>query len=374
VSTERVVLVTGGTRGIGRAIAERFVAAGYKTAVTARCGEGPVGALTVRADVTDAASLDAAFTEVEQQLGPVEVVVANAGITKDTLLLRMTEDDFDSVVATNLGGTFRVVKRASKGMLRAKWGRVILISSVVGLYGSAGQINYSSSKAALVGFARSLTRELGGRGITANVVAPGFIETDMTAELPDETQAEYKRSIPAGRFATADEVAGVVTWLASDDAAYISGAVIPVDGGLGMGHGPAGGSPRTHRTIAEPIAAASRSGCVNCGQCAVSSFLTSASVRAANSSPCGPQPATRRRKVGSSIPPIRSVVGTPKRRSSSSPIGAVGTRAGTLRVRGRVRWRVSSSTSHVSTASKKSHPGNGTTPSTMGNSEMSAPG
>ncbi len=236
MTTDRVALVTGGNRGIGRAIAERFVAAGYRTAVTARSGEGPAGTLTVRADVTDAASLDAAFSEVERELGPVEVVVANAGITKDTLLLRMTEDDFDSVVATNLGGTFRVVKRASKGMLRAKWGRVILISSVVGLYGSAGQINYSSSKAALVGFARSLTRELGGRGITANVVAPGFIETDMTAELPEETQAEYKRNIPAGRFATADEVAGVVAWLASDDAASISGAVIPVDGGLGMGH------------------------------------------------------------------------------------------------------------------------------------------
>lgn len=236
MTTERVVLVTGGNRGIGRAIAERFVAAGYRTAVTARSGEGPEGTLTVRADVTDGASLDAAFAEVERELGPVEIVVANAGITKDTLLLRMTEDDFDSVVATNLGGTFRVVKRASKAMLRAKWGRVILISSVVGLYGSAGQINYSSSKAALVGFARSLTRELGGRGITANVVAPGFIETDMTAELPEDTQAEYKRNIPAGRFATADEVAGVVAWLASDDAAYISGAVIPVDGGLGMGH------------------------------------------------------------------------------------------------------------------------------------------
>lgn len=236
MSTGRVVLVTGGNRGIGRAIAERFVAEGYRTAVTARSGEGPEGTLTVRADVTDAASLDAAFTEVERQWGSVEIVVANAGITKDTLLLRMTEDDFDSVVSTNLGGTFRVVKRASKGMLRAKWGRVILISSVVGLYGSAGQINYSSSKAALVGFARSLTRELGGRGITANVVAPGFIETDMTAELPEETQAEYKRSIPAGRFASPDEVAGVVAWLASEDAAYISGAVIPVDGGLGMGH------------------------------------------------------------------------------------------------------------------------------------------
>ncbi|HWL78930.1 3-oxoacyl-ACP reductase FabG [Microbacterium sp.] len=234
--TDRVVLVTGGNRGIGRAIAERFVAEGYKVAVTARSGEGPEGTLTVRADVTDAAAVDAAFTQVEATLGPVEIVVANAGITKDTLLLRMTEDDFDSVVATNLGGTFRVVKRASKGMLRAKWGRVILISSVVGLFGSAGQINYASSKAGLVGFARSLTRELGGRGITANVVAPGFIETDMTASLPEDTQAEYKRNIPAGRFASPHEVAGVVAWLASDDAAYISGAVIPVDGGLGMGH------------------------------------------------------------------------------------------------------------------------------------------
>ena len=236
MSTERVVLVTGGNRGIGRAIAQRFVSEGYRVAVTARSGEGPEGTLTVRADVTDAASVDAALTEVEQQWGPIEIVVANAGITKDTLLLRMTEEDFDSVVATNLGGAFRVVKRASKGMLRARWGRVILISSVVGLYGSAGQVNYAASKSALVGFARSLTRELGGRGITANVVAPGFIETDMTAELADETQAEYKKNIPAGRFATADEVAGVVTWLASDDAAYISGAVIPVDGGLGMGH------------------------------------------------------------------------------------------------------------------------------------------
>lgn len=236
MSNERVVLVTGGNRGIGRAIAERFVADGYRVAVTARSGEGPEGTLTVRADVTDAAALDAAFAEVEATLGPVEIVVANAGITKDTLLLRMSEDDFDSVVATNLGGSFRVVKRAAKGMLRARWGRVILISSVVGLYGSAGQVNYASSKSALVGFARSLTRELGARGITANVVAPGFIESDMTASLPEQVQADYKKSIPAGRFATTDEVAGVVAWLASDDAAYISGAVIPVDGGLGMGH------------------------------------------------------------------------------------------------------------------------------------------
>ncbi|MFF7292713.1 beta-ketoacyl-ACP reductase [Microbacterium sp. NPDC008134] len=236
MSEQRVVLVTGGNRGIGRSIAERFVREGYRVAVTARSGEGPEGTLTVRADVTDAAAIDAAFTEVEEKLGPIEIVVANAGITKDTLLLRMSEDDFDSVIATNLGGTFRVVKRASKGMLRARFGRVILISSVVGLYGSAGQINYSASKSALVGFARSLTRELGGRGITANVVAPGFIETDMTAELPEDTQKQYKANIPAGRFASPDEVAGVVTWLAGDDAAYISGAVIPVDGGLGMGH------------------------------------------------------------------------------------------------------------------------------------------
>lgn len=236
MSTERVVLVTGGNRGIGRAIAERFVADGYRVAVTARSGEGPEGTLTVRADVTDAAALDTAVTEVEQALGPVTIVVANAGITRDTLLLRMSEEDFDTVVATNLGGAFRVVKRASKSMIRARFGRIILISSVVGLYGSAGQVNYAASKSGLVGFARSLTRELGARGITANVVAPGFIETDMTAELPDDTQAEYKKNIPAGRFGQAGEVAGVVAWLASDDAAYISGAVIPVDGGLGMGH------------------------------------------------------------------------------------------------------------------------------------------
>lgn len=232
----RTVLVTGGNRGIGYAIAEQFVAEGHRVAVTARSGEGPAGSLTVRADVTDAASVDAAFTEVESQLGPVEVLVANAGITQDTLLLRMTEDDFDRVVDTNLGGAFRVVKRASKGMLKARFGRVILISSVVGLLGSAGQINYAASKSGLIGMARSITRELGSRGITANVIAPGFIQTDMTAELPEATQAEYKKSIPAGRFAQVDEVARVVTWVAGDDAGYISGAVIPVDGGLGMGH------------------------------------------------------------------------------------------------------------------------------------------
>ncbi len=233
----RTVLITGGNRGIGYAIAEEFVRRGDRVAVTSRSGSGgPDGAVTVAADVTDAASVDAAFTEVEKQLGPVEVVVANAGITRDTLVLRMSEEDFTSVLDTNLTGAFRVVKRASKGMLKARFGRVVLISSVVGLYGGAGQVNYSSSKAALVGMARSLTRELGARGITANVVAPGFIETEMTAALPEEQQAEYRKAIPAGRFASSDEVAKVVAWVASDDAAYISGAVIPVDGGLGMGH------------------------------------------------------------------------------------------------------------------------------------------
>jgi 3-oxoacyl-[acyl-carrier protein] reductase len=236
MSTPRTVLITGGNRGIGFSVAEEFVAAGYRVAVTARSGEGPAGSLTVRADVTDVAALDAAFTEVEEKLGPVEIVVANAGITRDMLLLRMTAEDFDAVVETNLGGAFRVVKRASKGMMKARFGRIILVSSVVGLLGGAGQVNYSASKAGLVGMARSITRELGSRGITANVVAPGFIETDMTAELPETQQAEYKKSIPAGRFASASEVAKVIVWLAGDDAAYISGAVIPVDGGLGMGH------------------------------------------------------------------------------------------------------------------------------------------
>ncbi|ROS62410.1 3-oxoacyl-[acyl-carrier-protein] reductase [Frigoribacterium sp. PhB160] len=236
MTTPRTVLVTGGNRGIGYAIAEEFVAQGHRVAVTARSGEGPAGTLTVVADVTDSASIDAAFTTVEAELGPVEVVVANAGVTKDGLLMRMTEDDFTSVVDTNLGGAFRVVKRASKGMLKARFGRVLLVSSVVGLYGSPGQVNYASSKAALVGFARSLTRELGGRGVTANVVAPGFIETDMTAALADDQKAGYLQSIPAGRYGSSAEVAKTLAWLASDDAAYISGAVIPVDGGLGMGH------------------------------------------------------------------------------------------------------------------------------------------
>ena len=236
MTTARTVLITGGNRGIGFSLAEEFIAQGHRVAVTARSGQGPEGSLTVLADVTDAESIDRAFTEVEAALGPVEVLVANAGVTKDTLLLRMSEDDFTSVIDTNLSGSFRVIKRASKGMLNARFGRIILISSVVGLFGSAGQVNYAASKAGLVGIARSITRELGSRGITANVVAPGFIETDMTAALPEATQAEYLKSIPAGRFATPTEVARVVAWLASDDAGYISGAVIPVDGGLGMGH------------------------------------------------------------------------------------------------------------------------------------------
>lgn len=236
MSDSRVVLVTGGNRGIGRKIAEAFLAAGEKVAVTSRNGDAPDGALAVSADVTDPDSLDAAFTRIEEQLGPVEVVVANAGITRDTLLMRMSDEDFDAVVDTNLGGAFRTVKRAITGMIRAKKGRIVLISSVSGLYGVAGQANYSSSKAGLVGLARSITREVGARGITANVVAPGFIRTEMTEALPEKQQQEYLSAIPAKRFAEAEEVAQVVRWIASDDAAYISGAVIPVDGGLGMGH------------------------------------------------------------------------------------------------------------------------------------------
>jgi 3-oxoacyl-[acyl-carrier protein] reductase len=234
--TERTVLVTGGNRGIGRSIAEEFIRQGHRVAVTVRTGTGPEGALSVVADVTDATSLDRAFAEVEEKLGPVEILVANAGITRDTLLMRMTDEQFEEVVDTNLNGVFRVVRRASLGMIKKKYGRIVLIGSVVGLLGSAGQVNYSATKSALVGMARSITREIGSRNITANVVAPGFIDTDMTAALAEEQQAEYKKRIPAGRFASPEEVARVVAWLTSDDAAYISGAVIPVDGGLGMGH------------------------------------------------------------------------------------------------------------------------------------------
>jgi 3-oxoacyl-[acyl-carrier protein] reductase len=232
----RSVLVTGGNRGIGHAIATAFAEAGDQVAVTYRSGEPPEGFLAVRCDVTSADDVGAAFDQVETEQGPVEVLVANAGITRDTLLLRMSEDDWSAVLETNLTGTFRVVKRAAKGMLRLRRGRIILLSSVVGLLGSAGQVNYAASKAGLVGMARSLARELGSRSITANVVAPGFVETDMTAALPDDTRADYLGSIPLGRFCTTAEVAGVVRWLASDEAGYLTGAVIPVDGGLGMGH------------------------------------------------------------------------------------------------------------------------------------------
>ncbi len=236
MSDPRSVLVTGGNRGIGRAIAERFLAQGDTVAVTSRSGEAPDGALAVPCDVTDSASVDAAFDRVEAEHGPVEVLVANAGITHDTLLLRMSDDDFTSVLDTNLTGAFRCVRRASKGMIRLRRGRIVLISSVVGLYGSPGQVNYAASKAGLVGMARSVTRELGGRGITANVVAPGFIATDMTAALPEDTQKSYLAAIPGKRFGDVSDVADTVVFLAGPGAGYISGAVVPVDGGLGMGH------------------------------------------------------------------------------------------------------------------------------------------
>jgi 3-oxoacyl-[acyl-carrier protein] reductase len=228
--------VTGGNRGIGRAIAEAFLAQGDKVAVTTRNGGAPQGALDLRCDITDAAAVDQAFADAEAAHGPVEILVANAGITKDTLVLRMSDEDWSSVIETNLTGSFRVAKRATKGMLRLKRGRIIFISSVVGLLGSAGQVNYAASKSGLVGMARSLARELGSRSITANVVSPGFVETDMTVVLSDEQRTAIKAQVPLGRYAAPEEIAGAVTWLASDAAAYVTGAVIPVDGGLGMGH------------------------------------------------------------------------------------------------------------------------------------------
>ena len=235
-TTPKTVLVTGGNRGIGYEIAKEFKAAGHNVCVTYRSGDAPEEFFAVKADVRDSSSITEAFKTIEEQFGPVEVLIANAGITRDTLLLRMKEEDFTDVIDTNLTGSFRVVQRAIKGMLKIKRGRIILVSSVVGLYGSPGQVNYSSSKAALVGMARSITRELGGRNITANVVAPGFVNTAMTEVLPEETKQNYLDTIPAKRFAEPEEVARVIRWLASDEANYISGAVIPVDGGLGMGH------------------------------------------------------------------------------------------------------------------------------------------
>lgn len=233
----KAVLVTGGNRGIGLAIARTFTAQGDDVVITHRSGEPPEGLRGVLCHVDDSASVDAAFTAAEQMLGrTIDVVVANAGITRDTLLMRMSDEDFADVLDTNLTGAFRCARRASKGMIKARGGRIILVSSIVGLYGAPGQSNYAASKAGLVGLARSITRELGGRGITANVVAPGFIETEMTAALPEERRKAYLSAIPAGRFAQPQEVADAVFFLASPSAAYISGAVIPVDGGMGMGH------------------------------------------------------------------------------------------------------------------------------------------
>jgi 3-oxoacyl-[acyl-carrier protein] reductase len=236
VNPSRVVLVTGGSKGIGYGIALRMAKAGHRVAATYRSGEVPADALGVQCDVTDPGQVEAAFAQVESSLGNVEVLVANAGITRDTLLMRMSDDDWDQVIATNLTGAFRVARRAARAMIRGRFGRIVFISSVVGLMGSAGQVNYAASKSGLVGMARSLARELGSRGVTVNVVAPGFIETDMTAELGEDLVKKYSEQIPLGRLGSVDDIASTVEFLASDAASYISGAVIPVDGGLGMGH------------------------------------------------------------------------------------------------------------------------------------------
>jgi 3-oxoacyl-[acyl-carrier protein] reductase len=232
----RSVLVTGGNRGIGLAIARRLAEQGHRVTVTSRSGEAPEGLAAVACDVTDSDSVEAAFTAVEASQGPVEALVSNAGITEDTLLLRMSQDAFDRVINANLTGAYRVAKRAATGMLRRRFGRMVFISSVVGLSGGAGQANYAASKAGLVGLARSIARELGSRHITANVVAPGFVDTDMTRALPQARRTEILGQVPLRRYADPEEIAAAVGFLISDDAAYITGAVIPVDGGLGMGH------------------------------------------------------------------------------------------------------------------------------------------
>jgi 3-oxoacyl-[acyl-carrier protein] reductase len=235
-TVSRVVLITGGSRGIGLACAQHFQSLGDKVAITYNSTKPTNDFFSIKCDVTSQVEVDAAFAAVEEKFGAVQVLVSNAGITKDLLLLRMNENDFTSVIDANLSGAYRVCKRATQGMLRAKSGRIILMSSVVALLGSAGQANYAASKAGLVGLARSLARELGSRSITVNVVAPGPVETDMTAALTDEQRARMIDAVPLGRIATTQEIAAAVAFLASQDAAYITGAVIPVDGGLGMGH------------------------------------------------------------------------------------------------------------------------------------------
>mgnify|MGYP000421275034 FL=1 len=231
-----IALVTGGNRGIGLAIAHSLKAAGHDVVVTYRSGNPPEGFKSVQMHVTDSESVDAGFASIEQQWGTAEIIVANAGITKDGLVMRMSDEDFESVIDANLTGAFRVARRATKGLLKLKRGRLIFVGSVVGAVGSAGQVNYSSSKAGLVGMARSFARELGSRGITSNVIAPGFVETDMTSSLDEKRRTEIASSVPLGRFCSADEIAKVVSFIASPASGYITGALIPVDGGLGMGH------------------------------------------------------------------------------------------------------------------------------------------